>query len=177
VTSKNATHFTKVSLLAAVARNGVIGRGGALPWHLPEDLKRFKQLTLGRPVIMGRKTYDSIINSLGKPLPGRDNIVVSRSPSFQAPGCRTVVSIEEALAAAASTGAKEVYVIGGAEIYRLALPFATHLDMTEIEAEVDGDARFPAYDRSEWQETAREKKPGEPLDYSFVTYQRRPNLR
>ena len=175
MTATNATHFTKVSLLAAVARNGVIGRDGQLPWHLREDLKRFKRLTLGHPVVMGRKTYDSIINSLGKPLPGRDNIVVSRSLTLREPGCRSAASIGDALAEAArSTGSEAIYVIGGAEIYRLALPFATHLDMTEIDADVQGDTRFPPFDRGEWLEKAREKKTGEGLDYAFVTYQRRP---
>jgi dihydrofolate reductase len=170
-----AQGFNKVSLLVAFARNGVIGRDGRLPWHLPEDLRRFKQVTLGHPVVMGRKTYDSILRSLGKPLPGRDNIVVSRARDFSAPGCLTAGSIEEALAsAAACPGAEEIHVIGGAQIYRLALPFATHLDVTEIDADFEGDARFPDIDWSEWVETAREPRSENGLDYAFTTYQRRP---
>jgi dihydrofolate reductase len=185
----SAHHFTKISLLAAVARNGVIGHQGRLPWHLPEDLRRFKRLTLGHPVIMGRKTYDSILQSLGKPLPGRENIVVTRSAEFIAPGRRSAGSIEAALAAASQApGGDQVFVIGGAEIYRLAFPFATQLDMTEIDADFEGDARFPAYDSDQWLELAREAGSGEagtgeagvkdtapPLRYAFVTYQRRPN--
>jgi dihydrofolate reductase len=181
----NAHHFTKISLLAAVARNGVIGHQGRLPWHLPEDLRRFKRLTLGHPVIMGRKTYDSILQTLGKPLPGRENIVVTRSAGFAAPGCRVAASIEGALTAAAGApGGDEVFVIGGAEIYRLAFPLATQLDMTEIDADFEGDAWFPAYDHDEWRELAREEPAADAagtgdatkrVRFAFVTYQRRPS--
>ena len=161
-----------VSLLAALARNGVIGRDNALPWHLPDDLKRFKALTLGRPVIMGRKTRESIVAITGKPLPGRENIVVTRTPGYAAPGCRVVHSFEAALSAA--EGAAEVFVIGGAEIFALALPVAQRLHMTEIDAEVNGDAVFPEYDRSEWRELSREPGAGsQGLRYDFVVYERR----
>jgi dihydrofolate reductase len=157
-----------VSLLAAVARNGVIGRDNGLPWHLPDDLKRFKALTLGHPVIMGRRTYESI----GKPLPGRTNIVVTRVAGYAAPGCRVVHSLEAALAAAA--GAGKVFVIGGGEIFALALPLAQRLDMTEIDADVEGDAVFPDYDRSQWREAGREPGAGaQGLRYDFVVYERR----
>jgi dihydrofolate reductase len=158
-----------VSILAAVARNGVIGRDNGLPWRLPEDLKRFKTLTLGHPVIMGRRTFDSI----GRALPGRENIVVTRAREYDAPGCRVVHSLGAALSAAA--GADEAFVIGGAEIYALALPLARRLYMTEIDADVEGDTVFPEYDRGAWSEIARE--PGSPAPggprYDFVVYARR----
>jgi dihydrofolate reductase len=162
-----------VSLLAAVARNGVIGRDNGLPWHLPDDLKRFKSLTLGHPVIMGRKTYESIIERTGKPLPGRENIVVTRQAGYVAAGCRVVHSLEAALSAAAQPG--DIFVIGGEEIFALALPLAGRLDMTEIDADVEGDAVFPDYDRSEWREVRREPGAGaQGLRYDFVVYERRP---
>ena len=176
-----------VSLLAAVSRNGVIGHNGQLPWHLPADLKRFKRLTLGHPVVMGRKTYDSILKSLGKPLPGRTNIVVSRSarsvhqlPPRPAPDQASVVvaSIDSALEAAAqSPGGDRVYVIGGGEIYTLAMPRATHLDITEIASDFEGDARFPVIDWNEWEECEREPGREEGLEFAFVTYRRRPPSR
>ena len=168
----------KISLLAAISRNGVIGREGRLPWHLPADLRRFKQLTLGHPVVMGRRTYDSILAALGKPLPGRENIVVSRSPDAARAGGTTAGSMAEALQRAAQgPGGDEVYVIGGGEIYALALRHATHLDLTEIDADFEGDARFPAYDRGDWEEVARESAREGDLGYAFVTYRRRPPKR
>src|SRR3972149_9481630 len=130
----------RLTIIAALTRNGVIGRGNRLPWHIPEDLKRFKALTLGHPVIMGRKTFESILATLGKPLPGRENIVVTRSRAFAHPGCRVVQSIEEALATA--DGADEMLVIGGGQIYALAPPFADPLPLTEGHAETPGDAYF-----------------------------------
>ncbi len=159
-----------VTLIAALARNRVIGRGNRMPWHIPEDLKRFKALTLGHPVIMGRKTFESIVATLGKPLPGRDNIVVTRAKDYAAPGCRATHSIEEALAAA---GAGEVFVIGGAEIYALALPLADRLQLTEIDAGIEGDAYFPAFERSAWREVSRESRIQEGPEgfrYDFTVY-------
>jgi dihydrofolate reductase len=164
-----------VSLIAALSRNRVIGRDNALPWKLPEDLKRFKALTLGHPVIMGRKTYESILAALGKPLPGRENIVVTRSPDYRAPGCRVVHSLAQALEAArAAPGSDECCVIGGEEIFRLSLPIADRLELTEIHRGYEGDTWFPPYDPAEWQETAREPRESGGLRYDFVTYQRRP---
>jgi dihydrofolate reductase len=163
----------KLSLLAALARNRVIGRQGRLPWHLPEDLKRFKRMTLGAPVIMGRKTYESILEDLGKPLPGRDNIVISRTPGFSAPGCRAVTSLGAAIAEAARGGGSEQFVIGGAEIYRLALPLAARMHLTEIDADFEGDAFFPEFDPVEWRESGRERRTEGELRFSFVTYERR----
>jgi len=159
-----------VTIIAALGQNRVIGKDTRMPWHISNDLKRFKALTLGHPVVMGRKTFQSI----GKPLPGRDNIVITRSHAFVAPGCRVVHSLAGALTAA--QGATEVFVIGGAEIYALALPLADRLQLTEVDAAIDGDAYFPDFDRSAWREVSRE--PGstaapDRLRYDFVTYERR----
>jgi dihydrofolate reductase len=161
----------RLSILAAIARNGVIGRGNALPWRLPEDLKRFKALTLGHAVIMGRKTFESILAANGGPLPGRENIVVTRSRDYAAAGCRVVHSLESAIA---ETRGAEAFIIGGAEIYALALPVAQRLYLTEIDADFEGDAVFPPYDRSEWREVTREPRAGPgSLRYDFALYERR----
>ena len=157
----------RLTLIAAVARNGVIGNDNALPWRLPEDLKHFKELTLGHPIIMGRKTWAS----LGRPLPGRRNIVISRDPDFKAPGGIVVASLAAALAASAD--ASEAFVIGGAEIYALALPEAQCLRLTEIDRDFPGDTHFPGFDPAAWRETERKShRAADGLDYAFVTYQR-----
>ncbi|WP_426122897.1 dihydrofolate reductase [Pararhizobium sp. PWRC1-1] len=144
----------KVSIVVAVSANGVIGRDGGLPWHLPSDLKRFKALTLGKPVIMGRKTWASI----GRPLPGRPNIVISRDPHFAADGAISVQSLEaamvEARKLAAELGVDEVCVIGGGEIYRQAIDSADILHITTVAAEVDGDTRFPVIDAAIFEKIA-----------------------
>lgn len=163
-----------VTLILARARNGVIGRDGALPWHLPEDLKRFKALTLGHPVVMGRKTWDSIVARNGKSLPGRRNIVVTRQAELQAPGAEVVTSLDAALALC--TGAESVFVIGGAQIYAEALPRADCVEMTEIDADFEGDAVMPPLDAAQWQETQREvhgPSTERQFAYAFVTYWRR----
>jgi len=161
----NTEQTTFITLIAAVAANGVIGVGNALPWHLPEDLKHFKALTLGHPIIMGRKTWES----LGRPLPGRANIVVTRSPDFSAPGCTVAHSLEQAFAACAN--AEKLFIIGGAEIYRQALPYARCLELTEIHADIGGDISFPVLDPADWREVAREQHHAEAgFDYDFVTY-------
>ena len=134
----------KRSIVVAVARNGVIGRDNALPWRLPSDLAHFKKVTMGRPVVMGRRTYESI----GKPLPGRKNIVVSRNPAFMAPGCTVVPSLDEAWRAAGEAG--EVCVIGGTTLFEETLPLADVIHLTEVEANVEGDTYFPAFDRRDW---------------------------
>jgi dihydrofolate reductase len=162
-----------VSLVVAAAANSVIGRGNRMPWHLPEDLAHFRRLTLGHPVVMGRKTYESIVATLGKPLPGRTNIVVTGQAGFEAPGCIVAPSLDAALAAARE--AAEVFVIGGAEIYRLALERADRVYLTQIDAAFEGDATFPALDTARWREVAREDHPaagGRVFGFSFLRYDR-----
>ena len=163
----------RIALIAAVAENNVVGRDNELPWYLPEDLKHFKKLTLGKPIIMGRLTYESI----GKPLPGRANIVVSRRQNYQPVGVEVAGSLAEALSLAESIakagGLDELIVIGGAQIYAEALPLANILYLTEIHKVYQGDAYFPTLELRQWQESEREDFQGnssESLDYSFVTY-------
>ncbi len=154
-----------ISVIAAMARNRVIGINNTLPWRLPEDLKHFKALTLGHHIIMGRKTYESI----GKPLPGRTTVIVTRNPAYQEEGCITVTSIEAAIAACGDDA--EVFFVGGAELYAQVLPRADRLYLTEIQAEYAGDAWFPEFS-SAWRETERrEQVSPEGLAYHFVTYQ------
>jgi len=156
-----------ISLVVAVAKNGVIGHRGALPWHLPEDLKRFRALTIGKPVIMGRKTWDSLPK---KPLPGRPNIVVTRNPSFHAEGAIVAHSFTDAVAKA---NANEIAVIGGQAIFAEALPIADTIHMTQVHASPDGDAFMPLIDRAVWREAACEGPyEADGLRYSFVTLTR-----
>lgn len=156
-------------IIAAVAENGVIGREGDIPWHIPEDLRRFKALTVGHPVIMGRRTYESIVERLGKPLPDRTNIVLSRGEPSVDPDVRVVSGIEAALEAARETGAERAFVVGGATVYERFLPLADRLELTEVHERYDGDTRFPRLERAAWVEVARDDRDG----YAFVTYQRR----
>ena len=161
--------MTRIALIAAMAANRVIGRENRLPWRLPADLRHFKSMTMGKPVIMGRKTYESI----GKPLPGRSNIVVTRDPDYRAQGCRVVHSLEQALDAGA--GHDEVMVIGGAELYRQALERAQRMYLTLIKAEVSGDTLFPEIAPQQWRELERESHCADEknqYDYDFVTLQR-----
>jgi len=161
---------TAVTLIVAADRRGVIGSNGGLPWHLPDDLKRFKTRTMGKPIVMGRKTWDSI----GKPLPGRHNIVITRQPSLVLDGATVVDSLEAALRAAGAV--PEVCVIGGAEIFMLALPVATTVELTVVEAEVGGDTVLPAFDVADWVETSREAHPADArhdYPFTFVTLRRR----
>ena len=163
----------RLTLIAAVAKNGVIGDGNALPWHLPEDLRHFKALTSGHAVIMGRKTWESLPARF-RPLPGRLNIVMTRDPSYAAEGAMVVHSMPEALTAAAGHSA---FVIGGAELYAHALPLADRLELTELAREFSGDAFFPEIDPTAWRETARAEQSAEAaaaagFDYAFVTYAR-----
>ncbi len=162
----------ELALIAAVARNGVIGRGDALPWQLPEDQRHFRRVTMGAPVIMGRKTWDSLPARF-RPLPGRRNIVVTRNPAWRAAGAEQAPSLDAALALAAD--AARAFVIGGGELYRAALAQAAELVLTEIERDFDGDARFPDFDRSVFRERSREPHHAAPpndFDYAFVTYRR-----
>ena len=160
-----------LTLIAACARGGVIGIEKRLPWHLPEDMKFFREATRGKPVIMGRKTWESLPDAF-RPLPGRLNIVVSRNPDFHAAGGTVVGSLADALTAAGD--AETAFVIGGAELYRQALPLADRLLLTEIDRDFDGDAYFPEFARDAWQEVARNARIAESgLPFAFVTYQRR----
>ena len=161
------TGFSRVAIIAAVASNGVIGHRNRMPWQLPEDLRRFRQLTLGHAVIMGRRTFESI----GGPLAGRDNIVITRSPDWTRSGCRAVRSLDAALAAVVAP--RDAFVIGGAQIYALALPIASRLYMTEIERDFEGDAFFPEFDRLRWREASRESRVLDTAGgfrYHFVAY-------
>jgi len=166
----------RLSLVVAAGRNGVIGVGGGLPWHISSDLKRFKALTMGKPILMGRRTWESI----GRPLPGRDNIVVTRDAAFSADGVHAAASLEAGLALAAklaaARGADEVAIIGGAEIYAQTLPEADIVHMTEVDAAPQGDAYFPALDPALWEATSRvkgERGPRDDHDFTYVTYRRR----
>ncbi|MDD5250983.1 MAG: dihydrofolate reductase [Rhodocyclaceae bacterium] len=158
-----------LTLIAAVARNGVIGKDNRLPWHLPEDLGHFKALTAGHAVIMGRKTWESLPPRF-RPLPQRVNIVVTRDAAFAAAGARVAHSLAAAVAAA---GGEDAFVIGGADLYAQALPLADRLELTEVDIACDGDAFFPDFDRDAWRETARARhRSANGCDYAFVTYQR-----
>ncbi|MFY9178534.1 MAG: dihydrofolate reductase [Venatoribacter sp.] len=168
-----------LSIIIAFAQNRVMGRDNQMPWHLPNDLQYFKKTTMGKPMIMGRKTYESI----GKPLPGRPHIIITRDANYQPPNAndkvQVVTSFDAALVAAKqllpSLGSEEIMVIGGAEICKLALPSANRLYLTEVHAEVEGDIYFPEFDQSLWQETSRESYAAcekNPYDYSFVVLER-----
>lgn len=159
-----------ITLIAAVARNGVIGKDNALPWHLPEDLRHFKALTMGHAVIMGRKTWESLPERF-RPLPGRRNIVVTRNPAYVAEGATVVASLA---AAREKVGSGDTaFVIGGAELYAHALPLAGRLELTEIDADIEGDAHFPAFDHAAWREVKRETGTSAGgLRFAFVSYER-----
>lgn len=159
----------EVAIVAAVARNRVIGADGRMPWELPQDLARFKATTVGHPVIMGRRTYESIAGRLDGPLPDRTNIVLSRGDPNLPEGVVLVDSIDAALAAARATGAAVVYVIGGGTVYEQCLPLADRLLLTEVDAAPEGDTRFPVVDPETWIEVDRENHDG----FAFVEYERR----
>ena len=160
----------RLSLIVAMARNRVIGREGGLPWHISADLRKFKAVTMGKPMIMGRKTFESI----GRPLPGRTNIVVTRRGDFQAEGTIVVHAFDEARHKAAEIAQaddiEEIMVIGGAEIYSIALPIADRLYLTEVKSDASGDTLFPAFDHADWRENDRVDCPpeGETPGYAFV---------
>ena len=157
--------MTQLILIAAVARNGMIGKDGGMPWHLSADLQHFKRLTLGHPILMGRRTWDS----LGRPLPGRRNIVISRQADWQAAGAEHADSLPAALALVAHEA--KAFVIGGAQLYAQALPLADGLELTEIDQSFEGDTRFPDWDRSRFIEAARESHTSpEGWNYHFVSY-------
>lgn len=159
----------KLSLIVARARNGVIGRGNALPWRLPEDLAHFKRVTMGHPIVMGRKTWESI----GRPLPGRRNVVVTRTAGWHAEGAEVARSLDEALELCGDV--PDVFVIGGASLFEAALSRADVIFSTEIDRDVDGDVRFPPLDSADWAEMTREVRPAsgpDALPFAFVRYER-----
>ncbi|MBP0591730.1 dihydrofolate reductase [Paraburkholderia sp. LEh10] len=164
--------MTTLTLIVARARNGVIGRDNQLPWRLPEDLAFFKRTTMGAPIVMGRKTHESI----GRVLPGRRNIVVTRDAQRRFEGCDTVTNLDDALALAARDDAPEAFLIGGAQLYEEGLRRADKMIVTEIHADFEGDAVFPAPDPAQWDEVSREthcaKAPNE-FEYAFVIYRRK----
>jgi len=165
----------KLAIIVAQAKNRVIGINNKLPWHLPEDLRYFKQVTMAKPIIMGRNTFESI----GRPLPGRTNIVISRQPDYAPKNVKVVSSLDAAIELAESIcfidGAEEAMVIGGAQIYEQALEKADRLYLTEVDAEIEGDAWFPEFARDAWQEVGKEDFSAEgpnPYDYSFIVLDR-----
>ena len=160
--------MSRLTLIAARARNGVIGRNNQMPWKIPGEQPYFKRMTMGHPIVMGRKTWESI----GRPLPGRRNIVITRDRAYAALGADVVGSLEDALSLA---GADEVFVIGGGQLYAEAMPRASRLLLTEIDADFDGDTFMPPPDRAQWRETSREDHPpagDRAFGYSFVVYER-----
>ncbi len=159
-------------MIAALAKKQVIGKNNLMPWHMPADLAHFKRVTLGKPVLMGRKTFESI----GRPLPGRRNLVISRNPGYQAEGIEVVSSVEAALALLAGSSVEELMVIGGGHLYAEMLPSADCLYLTRIDLAVEGDTRFPAFDDGQWQRVDCESHPADeknPHPYSFETWLRR----
>jgi dihydrofolate reductase len=167
--------MSRIALVVAMAANRVIGAGGKIPWHIPEDMRHFRNVTIGKPCIMGRRTWESLPK---KPLPGRSNIVVSRDSVYSAPGACVETSFEAALSRAKRDSLEEIAVIGGAEIYRAALPFADLIRLTEIHAAYDGDICFPEIGCVEWHEIAREEhKSLDGVGFAFVTLQRRGEIR
>jgi dihydrofolate reductase len=157
----------KLSLVAAVAKNGVIGSKNGLPWYIPEDLKHYKQVTMGHTMVMGRKTFESILKSLGKPLPGRKNVVITRTADYSVPeGVLVFPNIDSALEAVNDDG--EVFINGGGEIYNQTIDKVEKLYLTEVHEDKDGDVFFPKYDKTKWREISREDREG----FSWVEYER-----
>lgn len=160
----------KLTMVVAASDNHVIGREGSLPWHIPEDLRRFRQLTWGKPLLMGRRTFEAI----GRPLPGRRNIVISRQAGLEIEGCDVVATVEEALERVA--GDPEVMVVGGGEIYRALLPRADRIEMTRVHVDIEGDTFFPEVDTPAWRVVASEEHPagaGRPIGFTYETLERR----
>jgi dihydrofolate reductase len=158
-----------ISIIVAVSENGIIGAAGALPWRLSDDLRHFKAVSMGKPIVMGRKTWESI----GRPLPGRQNIVITRQAGFEAPGCDVVASMDAAVSAAGD--AEEIMIIGGSQVYALFLPAAERVYLTRVHAKVEGDAFFPALDEGTWQLVSDERHAADErneFDYSFRLYER-----
>ena len=164
-----------ISLVAAVARGGVIGRQNTIPWRIPEDVAHFKAVTVGHPVVMGRRTWDSIPERF-RPLPDRRNVVVTRNPGWHADGAERAGSLDDALSLLRDE--PRIFVIGGAELYEAALPVADELLLTEIDLEVEGDVRFPAFDRTVFEEVSRDQHlSADGTSFAFAVYRRRPDAR
>jgi dihydrofolate reductase len=166
----------RLVLVVAVAENGVIGKGGQLPWKIPGDLKRFQKLTMGKPVIMGRLTFES----MGGPLKGRTNIVLTTNPEYKAEGATVVTNLKDAISLAAKDNTDEIAIIGGNVVFAETLPRASKLEITEVHGTPEGDAYFPPFDKREWKEVLRDgphQGPNDSLPYTFVTYERREPLR
>jgi dihydrofolate reductase len=162
--------MSRIALVLAMADNGVIGAHGAIPWRLPEDMRRFKAITMGKPIVMGRKTWDSLPRN---PLPGRSNIVITRDRAFRAQGAAVVHSLDEALTRAQREQPDEIMIVGGAEIYLAALPRADVVHLTQVHGDFEGDAHMPPFDRKIWRETTREDHATpEGLRYSYVTLEK-----
>jgi dihydrofolate reductase len=162
----------RLSVVAAVAHGGVIGRDNTIPWRIPEDIRRFRELTTGHPVVMGRRTWESLPDRF-RPLPGRRNVVLTRDDEWHADGAEAAGSLREALRRLQD--APQVFVIGGADVFAAALPLADELQLTEIDVDVEGDTVFPAFDAAAFEETARTRYVSETgLPFAFVTYERRP---
>lgn len=159
----------QISLIAAMGKNRIIGKNNSLPWKLPEDMKRFKEITKGKLIVMGRKTFESI----GKPLPNRTNIIITHDKNYKADGCVVVYSVEEALKTA--KGNEEVMVIGGEQIFKLFLPKADRMYLTFIDEDFEGDAYFPQYNKDEWKEVHREEHKNQQYKFVFVDFERRKN--
>ena len=163
--------MSRIALVLAVADNGVIGDRGRIPWRVPEDMRRFRRLTMGKPVVMGRKTWESLPK---RPLEGRTNIVVTRDPDFRADGAAVAPTLEAAFLLAGLEKPEEISIIGGAQIYLAALPLADTVHLTEVHIAPEGDVRMPPFDPGTWTETAREdRKTDAGLSYSYVTLERR----
>lgn len=159
-----------LTLIAAMSKNGIIGNDNKLIWHLPKDLKRFKALTSGHHIIMGRKTYESV----GKPLPNRTNIIVTRQSDYHAPGCIIVHTVEDAINKA--SGDERPYIVGGAEIYAQSLRYARTIELTVVDHDFEGDTRFPEFDQEKWEETSRESHEADeknPYKMDFIQYQKK----
>jgi dihydrofolate reductase len=162
----------RISIVVAIGKNRELGKDGQLLWHIPEDMKRFKALTLGHPVVMGRKTFESIIAILGKPLPGRTNIVVTRDPSWQYESVLVCHSLEDAIVKARELDQEEIHIGGGADLYAQALPFVDRLYLTLIDDEKDADTFFPEYEKEFTKKISEEQHEHEGLKYTWVTLER-----
>lgn len=170
----------RVSIIVAASENNVIGRDNEIPWHLPDDLKYFRTMTEGHPVIMGRKNFESILDVLGKPLPNRRNIIVTRDREFQAEGCEVASSLEEAIVFAHQDNDKEeIFIIGGGQIYEQAMEHANYVYLTRVHAWIEGDVVFPELDTDTWEQTHSEEHPADEkhkFAFTFITYKRRSRL-